>query len=72
MDGRGHPDDFDPSYVGHSIGHWEGDTLVVDVVGLNDDTWLGSGTVGPKYAMMHSDKMQRRRALDPHRKRNHL
>jgi hypothetical protein len=57
MDGRGHPDDFDPSYVGHSIGHWEGDTLVVDVVGLNDDTWLGSGTVGPKYAMMHSDKM---------------
>src|SRR6266478_4597829 len=57
LDGRGHPDDFDPSYVGHSIGHWEGDTLVVDVVGLNDDTWLGSGTIGPKYAMMHSDKM---------------
>jgi len=57
MDGRRHPDDFDPSYVGHSIGHWEGDTLVVDVVGLNDDTWLGSGTIGPKYAMMHSDKM---------------
>jgi hypothetical protein len=57
LDGRGHPDDFDPSYVGHSIGHWEGDTLVVDVVGLNDETWLGSGTIGPKYAMMHSDKM---------------
>jgi len=57
LDGRGHPEDLDPSYVGHSIGHWEGDTLVVDVVGLNDDTWLGSGTVGPKYAMMHSDKM---------------
>jgi hypothetical protein len=57
LDGRGHPEDFDPSYVGHSVGHWEGDTLVVDVVGLNDDTWLGSGTVGPKYAMMHSDKM---------------
>jgi hypothetical protein len=57
MDGRGHPEDFDPSYVGHSIGHWDGDTLVVDVVGLNDDTWLGSGTIGPKYAMMHSDKM---------------
>ena len=57
MDGRGHPEDFDPSYVGHSIGHWEGDTLVVDVVGLNDETWLGSGTVGPKLAMMHSDKL---------------
>ena len=52
-----HPKDLDPSYYGHSIGHWEGDTLVVDVVGLNDDTWLGSGTVGPKLAMMHSDQV---------------
>lgn len=32
LDGRPHPilDDFDPSYTGYSIGHWEGDTLVVD------------------------------------------
>jgi hypothetical protein len=52
-----HPKDLDPSYYGHSIGHWEGDTLVVDVVGLNDETWLGSGTVGPKLAMMHSDQL---------------
>lgn len=56
-DGRSHPKDLDPSYYGDSIGHWEGDTLVVDVVGLNDETWLGSGTVGPKLAMMHSDKL---------------
>lgn len=56
-DGRPHPKDLDPSYYGHSIGHWEGDTLVVDVVGLSDETWLGSGTVGPKLAMMHSDKL---------------
>jgi hypothetical protein len=33
-DGRKHPDDLDPSYNGHSIGHWEGDTLVVDTVGI--------------------------------------
>ena len=52
-----HPHDLDRSYYGHSIGHWEGDTLVVDVVGLNDETWLGSGTVGPKLAMMHSDQL---------------
>lgn len=52
-----HPKDLDPSYYGHSIGGWEGDTLVVDVVGLNDETWLGSGTVGPKLAMMHSDQL---------------
>jgi hypothetical protein len=56
-DGRGHPEDLDKSYFGDSIGHWEGDTLVVDVVGLNDETWLGSGTIGPKYAMMHSDQL---------------
>jgi hypothetical protein len=57
MDGRPHPKDLDASYYGDSIGHWEGDTLVVDVTGLNDDTWLGSGTVGPKLAMMHSDQL---------------
>lgn len=30
-----------PSYYGDSVGHWEGDTLVVDTIALNDDTWLG-------------------------------
>jgi hypothetical protein len=45
-DGRGHPEDLEPSYLGDSVGHWEGDTLVVDVVGFNDKTWLtGVGTV---------------------------
>src|SRR5437868_5706323 len=34
------PDDLEPSFMGHSIGHWEGDTLVVDTVGRNDRTWL--------------------------------
>jgi len=31
-DGRGHPDEPEPSFHGHSVGHWEGDTLVVDTV----------------------------------------
>ena len=39
-DGRKHPDDLTPTYNGHSIGHWEGDTLVVDTVGLNGKLWL--------------------------------
>lgn len=39
-DGRPHPPDLDPTWLGHSIGHWEGKTLVVDTVGLNDKTWL--------------------------------
>jgi hypothetical protein len=46
-----HPDDLLPSYMGNSVGHWEGDTLVVDVIGFNDKTWLaGAGT-------FHSDAL---------------
>jgi hypothetical protein len=40
MDGRPHPKDFDPSFAGHSAGHWEGDSLVVDTVGFNEKFWL--------------------------------
>lgn len=39
-DGRKHPADLDPTYNGHSIGHWEDDTLVVDTVGLRGDTLI--------------------------------
>jgi hypothetical protein len=34
------PPDPADSWMGHSVGHWEGDTLVVDVTGLNDQTWF--------------------------------
>ena len=42
MDGRPHPagDDLRPSYLGHSVGHWEGDTLVIDTVGFNEKIWV--------------------------------
>ena len=40
MDGRDHPEDLTPSYYGHSIGHWEGDTLVVDTLGFNEKFWI--------------------------------
>jgi hypothetical protein len=40
MDGRPHPKDLDPSFQGHSVGRWEGDTLVVDTVGFNERFWL--------------------------------
>jgi hypothetical protein len=39
-DGRGHPNDPDPTWMGDSIGKWEGDTFVVDSVGFNDKAWL--------------------------------
>ena len=40
MDGQPHPDPdlWNPSWYGHSIGHWEGDTLVVDTTGFNEIT----------------------------------
>jgi len=40
MDGRPHPENLFPSYYGHSVGHWEGDTLVVDTVGFNERFWM--------------------------------
>jgi hypothetical protein len=40
MDGRTHPNDVTPTYYGHAIGWWEGDTLVVDTVGFNEGFWM--------------------------------
>ena len=40
MDGRTHPAELDPTWWGHSIGRWEGDTLVIDTVGFNDKSWF--------------------------------
>jgi len=40
MDGRSHPANLVPTNYGHSIGHWEGDTLVVDTVGYNEKFWI--------------------------------
>jgi hypothetical protein len=46
-----HRTDVGPTYMGDSVGRWEGDTLVVDVVGFNDKGWLtGTGT-------FHSDAL---------------
>jgi len=39
LDGRSHPKNLDPTWMAHSVGKWEGDTLVVDTVGFNDKTW---------------------------------
>jgi hypothetical protein len=50
-DGREHPEDPDLTWNGHSIGRWEGDTLVVDTVGFTTDTSLGN------EGMRHSAKM---------------
>ena len=39
-DGRGHPPDPNPTFLGDAVGRWEGDTLVVDTIGFNEESWL--------------------------------
>ena len=51
-DGREHPEDPDLTFNGHSIGRWEGDTLVVDTVGFTTDTALAG------QGVRHSEKMR--------------
>ena len=59
IDGRSHPKELEPSYLGHSIGKWEGDTLVVDTIGFLEDK---------ASRMPHSDQLHQieriRRVLD--------
>ncbi len=40
LDARAHPADINPSWLGHSVGHWEKDTLVIDTVGFNGKAWI--------------------------------
>ena len=42
-DGREHPKNVEATWNGHSIGKWDGDTLVVDTIGLRDESWLDQG-----------------------------
>jgi len=51
-DGREHRTDLAPSYMGDSIGHWEGQVLVVETTGFNDRTWID------RIAVPHSEEMR--------------
>jgi hypothetical protein len=50
MDAK-HPADPVPSYYGHSIGSWEGDTLVVDTIGFNEKFWM------ERYGVPHTERL---------------
>ena len=52
-DGRPHPKsaELDQTYLGDTVGHWDGDTLVLDATAFTDATWLGRG------GLFHSDQM---------------
>ena len=51
MDGRPHPPDLTPTYLGHSIGWWDEDTLVIDTVGFNERAWMD------RNALPHTDQL---------------
>lgn len=46
-----HPKHIEPSFMGHAVGHWEGDTLIIDTVGLVDETQIDEG------GNQHSDQL---------------
>ena len=50
-DGRKQPDDPQPAWLGYSVGKWDGDTFVVDTIGVNENTWLDNA------GRPHSDAM---------------
>lgn len=60
LDARRHPADPNPTWLGHAVGKWEGDTLVVDTVGFNDKSWLG---VYPHTEKLHITERYTRSAL---------
>jgi hypothetical protein len=63
LDGRKHPEHLTPSYYGHSIGRWEGDTLVVDSVGYSEGFWMDRGQL-PHTDKLHLIEKYTRTALD--------
>ena len=63
LDGRAHPDNLRPSYFGHSIGHWEGDTLVVDTLGMNEKSWMSRDGL-PHTEALHLVERFTRTSLD--------
>jgi hypothetical protein len=60
MDGRALETDPIPSWMGHSVGRWEGDTLVVETFGFNDRTWLDHDGHPNSEALRMTERYRRR------------
>jgi hypothetical protein len=59
LDGRDLPRDMNPSWMGYSIGHWEGDTLVITTAGFNDRTWLDDDGHPHTEALRTTERIRR-------------
>ncbi len=60
LDGRKLPVDPSPTWNGYSVGHWEGDTLVVESAGFNDKSWLDARGHGHSEEMRVEERFHRR------------
>jgi hypothetical protein len=60
MDGRALPVDPNPSWMGYSVGHWDGDALAVETIGFNDTSWLDMGGHPHTEALKITERFQRR------------
>ena len=58
-DGSKHREDVEPSYLGDSVGWWEGDALVVEATQFTEDTWLGSDGYFHSPAMRVIERFER-------------
>src|SRR5215472_1787651 len=59
-DGRELPEEMNPTWLGYSVGHWEGDTLVVITAGFNDKTWLDFSGHPHSEALRITERFHRR------------
>lgn len=59
-DGRKQPADPAPSWLGYSVGRWDGDALVIDTKGFNDRSWLDARGHGHSEEMRVEERFQRR------------
>jgi len=59
LDGRPLPEDPNPDWMGYSVGHWEGDTLVIDSAGFNDRTWLDGDGRPHTEALRVTERLRR-------------
>jgi hypothetical protein len=58
-DGRGLPDDPGPTWLGYSTAKWDGDTLVAETAGFNEETWLDDGGHPHSEAMRVVERFRR-------------
>jgi hypothetical protein len=59
LDGRPLPQDPNPTWMGYSVGHWDGDTLVIESAGFNDRTWLDGDGHAHTEALRITERLRR-------------